>query len=42
MSGLVVLAEKHEREILAPFEATKIEALKEVLRELIDQHSPRL
>lgn len=42
VSGLVVLAEKHEREILAPFEAKKIEALKEVLSELIDQHSPRL
>ena len=42
VSGLVVLAEKHESEILAPFEAKKIEALKEVLRELIAQHSPRL
>lgn len=41
VSGLVALAEKHEREILVPFEAKKIEALKEVLRELIDRHSPR-
>jgi len=41
VSGLVELAEKHEREILAPFEAQKIEAFKDVLRELIDQHSPR-
>lgn len=41
VSGLVALAQKHECEILSPFEAKKIEALKEILRELIDRHSSR-
>ncbi|MEM5318525.1 MarR family transcriptional regulator [Paraburkholderia sp. JHI869] len=41
VSGLIELAEEHEGTILAPFSACKINALKEILRELISQHRPR-
>lgn len=42
VSGLIELASKHEVEILAPFEEEKIQALKEVLHELIARHRPRV
>ncbi|WP_047590674.1 MarR family transcriptional regulator [Marinobacter segnicrescens] len=42
VSGLIELAGKHEVEILAPFEEEKIQALKEVLHELIARHRPRV
>lgn len=42
VTGLIALAEKHEVEILSPFEDEKISALKEVLRELIARHQPKI
>ncbi len=42
VTGLIALAEKHEVEILSPFDDEKISALKEVLHELIARHQPKI
>lgn len=38
VSGLIALAEQHEREILEPLSQEKIDTLKAILHELIDRH----
>lgn len=40
VTGLIAQAEAHERALLKPFSAQKIDTLKEILRELIDRHRP--
>lgn len=40
VSGLITLAEQHERTILETLSPQKAETLKTILRELIDRHSP--
>ena len=40
VSGLIVLAEKHEQEIFASFDHRKIDVLKETLHELIEKYRP--
>ncbi|AXO63943.1 MarR family transcriptional regulator [Pseudomonas sp. phDV1] len=42
VTGLIELADKHELEILSPFDEEKISALKEVLHELIARHQPKI
>ena len=42
VEGLLVAAEEHERQVLAPLGARKSKMLKQVLQELIDRHSPEI
>jgi DNA-binding MarR family transcriptional regulator len=40
VAGLMAQAEAHERALLEPFSASEIDALKKILRELIERHRP--
>ncbi|BCM02519.1 MarR family transcriptional regulator [Ralstonia solanacearum] len=41
VSGLIALAEEHERAILEPMSQQKIDTLKDILHELISRHAPQ-
>jgi hypothetical protein len=41
VSGLIELAEQHEREILESQSAEKLKMLKEILRDLIHSYRPK-
>jgi DNA-binding MarR family transcriptional regulator len=41
VSGLIELAEQHEREVLASMNPQKVEMLKELLQEIITRYRPQ-